>query len=104
MKSGRAQRDGPKVTDGAQNADLRRRPPIFTEVRPFLDGPIRANGFADSQGQILAVWIFGRETPKSWCEFGRGFLGKSLGRTPRGSCNRTLLRRVLRRFFKGSAS
>ena len=27
-----------------------------------------------------------------------------LGRTPRGSCNRTLLRRVLRRFFKGSAS
>ena len=27
-----------------------------------------------------------------------------LGCTPRGSCNRTLLRRVLRRFFKGSAS
>ena len=27
-----------------------------------------------------------------------------IGRTPRGSCNRTLLRRVLRRFFKGSAS
>ena len=27
----------------------------------------------------------------------------SEGRTPRGSCNRTLLRRVLRRFFKGSA-
>ena len=27
-----------------------------------------------------------------------------VGRTPRGSCNRTLLRRVLRRFFKGSAS
>ena len=26
-----------------------------------------------------------------------------VGRTPRGSCNRTLLRRVLRRFFKGSA-
>ena len=26
-----------------------------------------------------------------------------IGRTPRGSCNRTLLRRVLRRFFKGSA-
>ena len=26
-----------------------------------------------------------------------------LGRTPRGSCNRTLLRRILRRFFKGSA-
>ena len=31
-------------------------------------------------------------------------LGSLLGRTPRGSCNRTLLRRVLRRFFKkGSA-
>ena len=27
-----------------------------------------------------------------------------VGRTPRGSCNNTLLRRVLRRFFKGSAS
>ena len=27
-----------------------------------------------------------------------------VGCTPRGSCNRTLLRRVLRRFFKGSAS
>ena len=27
----------------------------------------------------------------------------SVGRTPMGSCNRTLLRRVLRRFFKGSA-
>ena len=27
-----------------------------------------------------------------------------IGRTPRGSCNRTLLRRVLRRFFEGSAS
>ena len=26
-----------------------------------------------------------------------------VGRTPRGSCNRTLLRRVLRSFFKGSA-
>ena len=26
-----------------------------------------------------------------------------IGRTPRGSCNRTLLRRVLRRFFKGNA-
>ena len=28
----------------------------------------------------------------------------SIGHTPRGSCNRTLLRRVLRRFFQGSAS
>ena len=27
-----------------------------------------------------------------------------IGRTPRGSCNRTLLRRVLRRLFEGSAS
>ena len=27
-----------------------------------------------------------------------------LGRTPRGSCNRTLLRRVLSRFFEGSVS
>ena len=27
-----------------------------------------------------------------------------LGCTPRGSCNTTLLRRVLRRFFKGNAS
>ena len=29
--------------------------------------------------------------------------GIPLGRTPRESCNCTLLRRVLRRFFKGSA-
>ena len=27
-----------------------------------------------------------------------------VGRTPRGSCNNTLLRRVLRRFFEGDAS
>ena len=30
--------------------------------------------------------------------------GTSSGRTPRGSCNNTLFRRVLRRFFSGSAS
>ena len=32
------------------------------------------------------------------------WVGSTIGCTPRGSCNRTLLRRVLRRFFKGSAS
>ena len=37
--------------------------------------------------------------------FARSFfvLFQNIGRTPRGSCNRTLLRRVLRRFFNGSA-
>ena len=32
------------------------------------------------------------------------YASKLTGCTPRGSCNNTLLRRVLRRFFKGSAS
>ena len=32
------------------------------------------------------------------------FVVHLLGCTPRGSCNDTLLRRVLRRFFKGSAA
>ena len=45
-------------------------------------------------------------TPKRpnffFCHFCR-FWATRIGRTPRGSCNRTLLRRVLRRFFKGSA-
>ena len=50
-------------------------------------------------GKFHAIFtLLGRGAEKTLC---LGFLSRpeiSLGRTPRGSCNRTLLRRVLRRF------
>ena len=44
---------------------------------------------------------FSWRTPEQTPETATAF---SIGCTPRGSCNRTLLRRLLRRLFKGSAS
>ena len=49
---------------------------------------------------------FSIKAPKECSKkFAATFKGKflTIGLTPRGSCNRTLLRRVRRRFFKGSA-
>ena len=44
-------------------------------------------------GPLLSLW--------SLLLFGSSVQCTVVGRTPRGSCNRTLLTRVLRRFFKG---
>ena len=45
-----------------------------------------------------------RDTRDIWADFCGSSHSRGIRRTPRGSCNRTLLRRVLRRFFKGGAS
>ena len=67
-------------------------------------------GFGISVSGRVPVWVFPTFGIPA---FGSPVLGiptvgipvlSKIGRTQRGSCNRTLLRRVLRRFFKGSAS
>ena len=61
--------------------------PIYTD--PIKNLPTEAGKMAEKGG----TGEMAKNGPKN---------GK-LGRTPRGSCNRTLLRTVLKRLFKGSA-
>ena len=63
----------------------------FSKTRPQNLEKVAKNPVEKTRQILSRLWV-------SW------FFRPWKGRTPRGSCNRTLLRRVLRRFFKGSAS
>ena len=87
-----------------------------TKMTKMAGVPQTKPGFAKNRVFATLTWKTSRENPLKNPRLSRELLdqnppreisalrlGSSIGRTPRGSCNRTLLRRVLRRFFKGSA-
>ena len=92
---------------------------VYKPKGSFLPTRIDRRGFPCSFGTLLANFLeghlLGRERGTARRGTNREILQKrgktrsyfvwspAIGRTPRGSCNRALLRRVLRSFFKGSA-